>query len=166
MRDTLISVNLSLPNSPVKPALLSVLGSVIACTIFLGPWHRMHRSSIFGAYALIGLAIFAAGAFVSLKFVSELKHGVENERWPEAQIEPLRAHLESPYYTALSIGLLVAFVVLGLLITRFRGEAWGCFLLGQNISQLRLALKRPRHSTPPIDWRSFGPLHSDHWGQR
>src|ERR1700761_7515140 len=104
-------MKLSLPDSPVKPALLSFLGSLIACTIFIAPRPRMHHSDWFGAYAILCLVVFAFGAFFSLKSVGELKQGIENERWPETQIEPLRGHLESPYYTALSIGLLAAFFI-------------------------------------------------------
>lgn len=160
-------MKLSFPDSPVKPALLSALGSLIACTVFLAPWPRMHQSGWFGAYAILCLVVFAFGAFFSLTFVGELKQGIENERWPKTQIEPLRAHLESPYYTALSIGLLAAFVIFEFFLKRrFGGLGWGCFLLTQNISQLRMALKRPRPSAPRNQWHDSAPINSSHWGQR
>lgn len=157
----------NLPDSPVKAALLSALGSLIACTAFLAPWPRMHHSDWFGAYAILCLVVFAFGAFFSLTFVGKLKQGIENKRWPEAQIEPLRAHLHSQYYTALSIGLLIAFFIFEIFLKRrFGGLGWGCFILSQTISQLRIALKRLPPSIPPIQWRTSAPIHSDHWGNR
>ena len=157
----------SLPDSPVKPALLSVLCSLIPCVIFFVPWRGLRHSHLYGTYLLVSFVIFGGFAILSLKFVSDFRQGVENERWPEAQIERLRAHLESHYYTVLSIVLLLAFLVFEFpLKPRFGGLGWGCFLLGQTISQLRIAVRRPRPSTPSIDWRNSGPLHSDHWGQR
>ena len=95
----------------------------------------MHHSDWFGAYAILCLVVFAFGAFFSLTFVGKLKQGIENERWPEAQIEPLRAHLDSPYYTALSIGLFVGFVIFEFPLKRhFGGLGWGCFLLASSPS--------------------------------
>lgn len=160
----------SLPDSPVKPALLSVLGSLIACSVFLAlPLFssRMHHSRLLGGYLVFCLAVFVGATIFSLTSVGTIKQGIENQRWTEAQIEPLRAHLESPYYTALSIGLLVPFAIFEFVLQkRFGGLGWGCFLLSQTISQLRIALKRPRSSNPPIDWHKFTPIHSDHWGSR
>lgn len=157
----------SLPDSPVKPALLSVLSSLVACAIFLVPGPRMHHSRLFGAYLLFSLLIFAGFAILSLKFVRDFKQGIENERWPEAQIEPLRAHLESHFYTALSIALLAAFLIFEFpLKRRFGGLGWSCFLLSQTVSQLRISIKRPRPSTPSIQWRTSAPIHSNHWGDR
>ena len=157
----------SLPDSPVKPALLSVLCSAIACAVFLVPWQRMRHSHYFGAYLIFSLVVFAAFAFLSLKFVGDLRVGIESERWPEAKIERLRAHLLSHYYTALTIGLLVVFLISEFPLTRrSSGVGWVCFLLCQNISQLRIALKPPRPSTPPIRWDASTPIHSDHWGHR
>ena len=157
----------SLPDSPVKPALLSVLCSAIACAVFLVPWQRMRHSHYFGAYLVLSLVIFGAFAFLSLKFVGDLRVGIESERWPEAKIERLRTHLLSHYYTALHIGLFLAFIIFGLFLERrFRGLSWGCFLFAQTLSLLRIALKPPRPSTPPIRWDASTPIHSDHWGHR
>ena len=158
----------SLPDSPVKPALLSVLGCLVASIDFFVPWPGRH-SSLFGASLFLGFAVFAAGAILSLKFTSDLRHGVENQDWPESQIEPLRKHLESPWYTALSIALLVAFVLFAIFIKRFRGESWACYLFVQTVSQLRMAVRRPLSRTPsgPLTGlHSLTPIHSDHWGQR
>jgi hypothetical protein len=124
---------------------------------------------MFGLFLLLDFAVFAVGAILSLKFTSDLRHGVENQDWPESQIEPLRKHLESPWYTALTIVLLIAFVLFGIFIKRFRGESWVCFLFLQTISQLRMAVRRPVSRTPfgPLTGlHSLTPIHSDHWGHR
>jgi hypothetical protein len=163
-------MKLRLPNSPKRLALLSVLGLLLASFIFVAPLPRNHHGGLFGAYLILSFAVFAAGAFLSLKCTSTLRHGVENQEWPDSQIESLRRHLESPWYTALSIALLIAFVLFEFMSKkRFGGEGWVCFLISQDISQLRIAVRRPRPSKPsgPIpDWRDFAPIHSDHWGSR
>lgn len=154
----------SLPNSPMKLVLLTILGSVLSCTLFLLP--APHSHSAFNAALIFALALFAGGTILWLKSVSRLKNGVENELWPESQIEPLRMHLESPYYSLLSIALLVAYVLFQFLFKHLRTESWACFLLLQTISQLRISLRRPRIKAPPVIWRNFAPIHSEHWGER
>jgi hypothetical protein len=159
-------VKTRLPDSPAKFVLLAVVGCLITSILFLAPGPRdpydIHRV----AAVLIGLGIFATGAFLALKSTTDLRNGVENERWPESQIEPFRRHFESPVYTAVSIALLIAYALLAIGSKRFRAEGWACFLFLQTISQLRIAFRRPRPTTPSIQWRNSAPIHSDHWGQR
>jgi hypothetical protein len=157
----------SLHDSPAKFVLLAVVGCLIASILFLAPEPRdaydTHRVAAF----LIGFGIFAAGAFLALKSTTNLRNGVENQRWPDSQIEPFRRHFESPAYTALSIALFIAFVLFEFLFRRsLGGEGWACFLFLQTLSQIRIALKRPREKISPVQWNNFSPIHSDHWGER
>ncbi len=156
-----------LPDSHAKLALLSVLCSLIVCLALLIPWSRVSHSRLFGAYLLLCIVVVPVCAILSLKFATDLRHGVENEDWTEAQLEPLRTHFESRYCTALSIGLSVAFFILEFpLKRRFGGLGWGCFLFSQIIFQLRIALKRRPAPTPPNQWDNPAPIHSDQWGKR
>lgn len=159
-----------LPNSPRRLALVAILGCLITAIFFIIPWPERH-SGQFKVFALLAFAVFAGGLILSLKCTTNLKHGVQNQEWPESQIEPLRIHLESPWYTVLSMALLVAFVLFeSLFRRRLGGEGWACFLLSQTLSQLRIAVRRPVTRTPsgPLGgWRDYlAPIHSDQWGQR
>ena len=159
-------MKLRLANSPARLILLAFVGCVITSILFLAPkaWaaQNTHRVAAF----LVGFGIFAAGALLALKSTTDLRNGVENERWPESQIEPFRRHFQSPLYTALSIALLIAYTLLVLVSRRFRGEGWACFLFLQTLSQIRSAFRRPRVKIPPVQWNNFSPIHSDHWGER
>jgi hypothetical protein len=156
-----------LPDSPAKLALLSVLCSLIACATLLIPGSRLNHSWLFGPYLLFCIVVVPVCTILPLKFVTDLRHGVENERWTEAQLEPLRALSQSRYYTALSVGLFVAFVIFEFALKQRSLGLGAClFFLEMILSQLRFALKRPPSSTPPNEWRDSSPIHSDQWGQR
>lgn len=140
-----------LPDSPAKLALLSVLCILIVCMFFLIPESGRDQSPLFGAYLLFGIVVVPTCGILPLKFVTDLRHGVQNERWTEAQLEPLRAWFESPYYKVLSIGLLVASFIFEFALKRFfAGWGWAIFLFFLLVLyQFRFALKRPPSSTPP-----------------
>lgn len=157
-----------LPGTPAKLALAAVLGSLIASLLFIGSWIGPQSSLTLPERMLIAAILFGAGLMLVLRSVTTLKNGVENQRWPDPQIEPLRKCLESHSYTALTIVLLVAYATFGLIVTRLRDEGWICFLLMMTLSQLRFAVRRPAAPKPgPLsDWLNFGPLRSNHWGKR
>jgi MFS family permease len=154
-----------------RMAALSVAGSLLAAVSFLlpapshghgAPW----RIAIFVAIILIGGAVWIVA-------VSRLKDGVQNSRWPEAQIESLRTVTESPVLTGLFFVLFLFFFVTAFPFSShpahpaLRGYGWAAFLLGQCCAQLRSSTQRPR--TPPttrLDWRSRPPIRSNHWGER
>lgn len=158
----------SLSNSPAKFILLACVGCLTTSILLLAPGPRdpydIHRPVAF----VLCFGILAAGAVLALKSTTDLRNGVENQQWPQSQIEPFRRHFRSPLYTALSIALLIAFVLSEFFFKRrFRYEGWTYFLFLQTLSQIRIAFKPPRpEPPPPPDWHSFAPLHSDHWGQR
>lgn len=157
-----------LPDSPAKLAALAMASYLIPSIFFVHPPLRDPHFADRVPVVIAGIAVFAVCAFLSLKCVSTLRNGIENKRWPESQVEPLRNHFDQPLYTILSLALFVAFTLLEFATKHYRGEGWVCYLVLQTISQLRIALKRPIPTTPgPLaDWRNFGPIRSDHWGQR
>lgn len=152
-----------LSDSPAKLILLAFAGCLIASLLFLAPQDRPHDVAAF----FIGFVLFAGGAVLSLKSTYDLGNGVENELWPDSQLEPFRRHFKSPLYTVLGIVLLIAYILLEFGFSHlFRGQGWVCFLVLQTLSQIRIAFRPPRPSAaPPPDWRSFAPIRSDHWGQ-
>jgi hypothetical protein len=156
-----------LSDSPTKLAVLAALGGPIACALplLLGP---LNHSWLFGPYMLFCIVVASVCAILPLKFVTDLRHGVEDERWTEAQLEPLRALLQSRYYTALSVAPLVAFFIFEFATKQSSlGLGGAClFFLEIILYQLRFALKRPPSSTPPNQWRNSSPVHSDHSGHR
>ena len=80
-------------DSPVKLALLAVLGSLIASMLFIGSWIGPHSGHPLGQRILIAVILFASGFTLLLRSVSNLKNGFENQRWPASQMEPLRKHM-------------------------------------------------------------------------
>ncbi len=124
--------------------------------------YDLHRVTLFS----IAFAVFAAAAVLSLMSTSKLRRGVQNQRWPESQVEPFRGHFESRACQAASIVLLIAFALLAIPFKQFRAEGWACFVLLQTISQLRIALRRPPVPAPTPEPPIFAPIQSDHWGGR
>ena len=160
-------MKLSLSDSPTKLAVLAALGGPIACAppLLLRP---LNHSWLFGPYMLFCIVVASVCTILPFKFVTDLRHGVEDERWTEAQLEPLRALFQSRYYTALSVGLFVAFVIVEFALKqRSLGLGWTClFFVEMILSQLRFALKRPPSSIQPNQWHNSAPIHSDQWGRR
>lgn len=111
---------------------------------------------------------FVLGIVVSLYVSSSLKNGIENQQWPEEQIESLRSVIESRYTNALLVLLLVAYGVLWLVYSKYRATGLACFVLLQIISQLRTAVRRTpaKPSSLLTGWRDLSPIRSDQWGQR
>lgn len=156
-----------LPNSPARLPLLALLSCLIAPVPFLLPWSWLNHSWLFGPCLIFCCVVPPACAILPLKFVTDLRHGVENERWTDAQLEPLRAYMESRYYTALSIGLLVAYdICLFLFHQRFEVIGGVSLFYYFLLFQFRLALRRPPSSTQPDQWHNAAPIHSDHRGNR
>jgi hypothetical protein len=159
-------MKLSLSDSPTKLAVLAALGGPIAYALplLLGP---LNHSWLFGPWLLFGIVVAPVCTILPFKFVTDLRHGVEDERWTEAQLEPLRTLLQSRYYTALSVGLFVAFAIFEFALKqRSPGLGWAyLFFLEMILSQLHFALKRPPSAIPPNEWSNSSPIDSDQWGQ-
>jgi sterol desaturase/sphingolipid hydroxylase (fatty acid hydroxylase superfamily) len=116
---------------------------------------------------IVSLVLFALGFFISIRSQSDLKEGVANQRWEPSQIEPLRNLFLSAWWTALIIGLAVVAVVFMLIVWPHNtGIAWIFLYPSMTASWLAIAVRRTETPKPPIDWSNFGPIRSDHWGQR
>ncbi len=160
-------MKLSLSDSPTKLAVLAALGGPVACGLpLLVP--ALNHSWLFGPYMLFCIVAAGVGSILPFKFVIDLRHGIEDERWTEAQLEPLRALFQSRYYAALSVGLFVAFLFVQFSLKQDSlGLGWaGLGFVEIILSQLHLALKRPPSPTPPDQWHHSGPINSEHRGKR
>lgn len=154
-------------STPVQLILLAILGTLIVCAIFFAPATLFHTASL-AIRLMAGFGLLAAGLALFLKSLSELKEGVRNQRWPEAQIAPIRRICESPFYTACSLALLIAFAALAIPSRHHRGLGWTFYLLSQLLLQLRIAVVPPRRRvpSPTLDWQTHAPIQSEHWGER
>jgi hypothetical protein len=155
--------------SATQTALLAGLGSVVVSASFLvlGVYHPPHPHTFLRTAVLSSsIATFALGFYLSLKFESRLKDGVANQDWDEQQIDRLRNLFESLWWKALSISLLLLAVFFLWIFRHHAALGWVFLFPSMSASRLTVAMKRPRSRKPPIDWHSFGPLSSDHWGER
>jgi MFS family permease len=148
----------------VAGALLATAGSLLPVPSHShgAPW----RIALFMALILPGGAVWVVA-------ISRLKDGIQNSRWPEAQIESLRTVTESPILTGLFFVLFLFFFVTAFPFSShpahpaLREYGWAAFLLGQCCAQLKASTQRPRIPPPArLDWRSRPPIHSNHWGER
>lgn len=157
--------------TPMQLVLLSFAGFVL-CAGSLPLLRFVHTAdachNIRWTPALLLFGLFVAGVIVYLKATTALKNGIRNQQWPEEQLQPLRSVFESPLIQVLVCALLVAYAILWLTHSHFRDLGLACFILMQVLSQLQIAVRRPRtpRPNPLVDWRNFAPIHSDHWGQR
>ena len=148
-----------LSDSPTKLAVLSALGGPIACALPLLPGPLNH-SWLFGPCLLFCIVVTPVCAILPFKFVTDLRHGVEDERWTEAQLEPLRALLQSRYYTALCVGLFVAFVIFEFALKRapldWEGPAFSS--LKSSSTSFALPSSAHPHPLPPINGATLPPF--------
>ena len=151
--------------SPNQLAGLTLLGGCFSASIFLisAPSFRHHL--VF--WLTTTLTICIAGFWLMLQASQELKHGMQNERWPADQIEKIRSIVGSPFIFALMIVLLITYVVLILAPRHSTAHAlgWALYMPGQALMQLCGACRRPQKPSELADWRSFQPIQSEHWGQ-
>jgi hypothetical protein len=116
---------------------------------------------------IVSLSLWALGFFVSIKSQSELKEGVANQRWEASQIEPIRNLFLSVWWRVLIIGLAVVALVFMLIVWPHNiGLAWIFLYPSMTASWLAIAVRRTETPKPLIDWHTFSPIHSDHWGHR
>jgi E3 ubiquitin-protein ligase DOA10 len=120
-------------------------------------------------FAGVGFIVLLIGGLVlSLWAESSINNGIAAARWPEDRIEALRRILRSPWSVALSVVVLVVFLVCCFVVHQ-RGIGWMVFLLGQTLSRLAIAVRvpaGPRDDNPLTKWRTWSSIRSDHWGQR
>ncbi len=154
----------NLLDSPRGLAALTCLGGLVSA---LGFACFQGFRSLIPVVLAFGVIVF--GSIVMFKAGYDLREGIRNERWPEAEIVPLRRMVQHPVWIACIVTLLVAMCAALLTARSHHRYFWAVFLLLQITTQLSNAISRPYE--PPgvgghIDWTKISPLHSEHWGER
>jgi hypothetical protein len=155
--------------SATQLAALSVLGGLLAAGSFFAtfnPWILPHHTPLhFTALLALQIVVLLAGGFLSFRSATSLESGIANERWPEAQIDSLRAISRSPITNNLTFALIAGFVVLAIIFPRFRPAGWSLYVLLITLNFLRSKLTRKPGPAGDPKWANLSPLRSDHWGQ-
>src|ERR1700722_10518862 len=156
--------------SAIQYAGFALLGRVLVASFFVlpQPFGRWFDAMGWFGRLLVLLPFFAAGTTLMLIAESRFKNGVQNGRWSEEEIAPLRAVLESPWWTAGSIAMLIASAVMMFIAAHhYRGIGWALLIVGQSLTRLQLGFRRPTPKNPSgPNWTNFSPIRSEHWGER
>ena len=152
--------------SPASLLSLTMLGSIAPWTMFLLRTPNFRHNMVF-AVALF-LLTFGIGYTLLFKSISAFKQGVLTDRWPAETLAPVKAALESPLATVFSFLSLGAFAYFSLVARHSLGHtlAWAFYMPTIAFNQLRFALRSQTKPRQPVDFNTFAPITSDHWGQR
>lgn len=155
-------------DSPMRLAAVIIAGSLVGSSAFLA------MTQVPGHPVTLVLGMFLSVITLSMGSViwagSKLRDGVQNERWPENAIQPLRAVVSSGGWKA---AMLVLFSCLIATLV-FEHSAhdypyfWSLFCLQQGCTQLSYAARRPVTTSASgnrFDLSNTPPLHSEHWGE-
>jgi len=89
--------------------------------------------------------------------------------WDSNECEPAHSLVTSrsfDYLNALAIGLYLVLFVLSFAAHGRQSDPVSILLLPlMSILRLRTALRPPRPASTPVNWHSFAPIQSDHWGR-
>ncbi len=128
--------------SAAQLAALSVLGGLIAaCSFFatFNPWTLpRHTSPHFTALLTLQLVLLLAGGLIAFRSATSLESG---------------------------IALFIGFVLLVIIIPRFRPAGWSLYLLMLTFNFLRSNIRRKAGPAPESKWINLSPIRSEHWGQ-
>lgn len=155
--------------SAAQLAALSGFGGLIAAGSFFAtfnPWTLPHHTPPhFTALLALQLVMLLAGGLIAFRSATSLESGIANERWPEAEIDALRALSRSRTANALTFVLFIGFTTLAFPSARFRALAYSLLFLLQTLNFLRSHI--PSKPSPPSEskWAHLAPINSDHWGQ-
>jgi MFS family permease len=159
----------SLHLSAAQLAAFSLLGGLIGSSAFfllISPLvgGGQHPSDLWWAF-VIAACLMLAGFSIAYLAASNLESGIATERWPENEINDVRARLLSPLTTALALALFAAYLVLAFFNHRYRIVWFPPFILLQTLTFLRSSVRL--RSTPPHEskWGQLSPIRSEHWGQ-
>ncbi len=106
-----------------------------------------------------------SGFSIAYLSASDLESGIANERWPEDEINSVRARIESPLATAFALALFSVYLVFALFSHRFRMIWFSPFILLQTLNFLRSSVRLRSKAVREPKWSSLAPLTSNHWGQ-
>jgi len=156
--------------SAMQLAGLAILGSMLLASVFLLPLpvERWFHAMGWLGRLLASLPLFAAGITLMLLAESRFKNGVQNSRWSEEEIAPVRELLLSPWCRVFSIAMLIASAVLMFVEAHhYRGIGWALLIFGQSATRLQMAFRQPTPKNPSRpNWTNFSPIQSDLWGKR
>jgi hypothetical protein len=156
--------------SPAQLAALCCLGGVIAASSFLAlsnPWTPPHqRPQHFLGLLILQVSLILIGSVIAHRSASSLELGIAAERWPEKEIDALRALLRSRNSTILTFVLLIGFIVLAFHAGRLRPAGWSLNVLLLTLNFLRAHIPSKPRPVGESKWANLSPLRSEHWGQR
>jgi hypothetical protein len=164
----------SLHLSAAQTALLAASGGLVSAlgflTMYLAPGKGHHHSWPFVVIVATNLCMVVGGYAISFKAEVSLASGIANGRWSEEDVESIRAKLSGPLWTGLT-GLLLGvalFILFAQALRNWHSQPlpWAFIVLGQSLTRLRGAVRKPRPSKPGLSWRTLAPIRSEHWGER
>jgi hypothetical protein len=154
--------------SAAQLAALSCLGGIIAAGSFFAlfnPWTPPHhRPPHFAALLALQLILLLAGGIIAFRSANSLESGIANERWPEAEIDRLRALSQSTIANIITFALFIGFILLAVVFPRFRPAGWSLYVLSLTFNFLRSQIRRKSGPAGGPKWANLSPLRSDHWG--
>lgn len=155
-------------DSPGRLTAVIIAGALVGSSAFLAishvPGHPV--APLLGIF--LALITLSYGSIIWAG--SKLRDGVQNERWPDNAIQPLRAVVSSTTWKV-SLFLLLACLVVSLVFERTAHQYpyfWSIFCLQQGCTQLSYAARRPVRKSASgnrLDISNTLPLHSEHWGE-
>ena len=145
----------------------------------LSSLHRPASKSAFWT-AFVGVAVLSLGGMLLMSLAtSRLRDALQNERWSHMEVEVWRSRTRSGWWRAavgVALVLMFAAMVFGdrhhRLVHGFLFSYWPFFVIIQTLSQISTAFHRTAgfgdSGSDPMwrNWRNFGKLQSDHWGER
>jgi hypothetical protein len=161
--------------TPIRLVKLTLLGAamLIADFAILDALHRMDNHSYHMWKAILSGTVFAGA--IALMFVSRyrLSRGIKDDRWREEELEIARQLMNMRWVSWLYAAQLVfalCFLCFAFAFGFHQASALTDYLLPLSfITALKTLLsKRPaaRSGTfAHVDWASFKPIHSTHWGE-
>lgn len=147
--------------------LLSFVSIPLLSTKGCGVWDVLWSYSLrFVAY----FAPFTIGFSICWLAERRFKRDFLDNVWSEAELEPVKTLVANPIWTRIGV-ILAAIAVLSLIFSLRTDHPRTLFyvllLPAQTVQRIRqLVTPRVKSTGGLIDFRSFKPIHSDHWGQR
>lgn len=161
--------------SAAQMALISGFGGFIAaCASFALVPSCKHELGTIGSFTAF-FALIIIGFAISFKAANDLKTGIAQGRWNGDEITALRKKLIPPRRRIPSVPILVVWfaclvlsfvLIFGFHTTRNFVSVWP-FVVMLSLSQVQDAMRpTERRKIERANFRTYPPLHSNHWGER
>jgi len=155
--------------SAAQLAALSGLGGLIAAGSFFATFNFWtpphHTPPHFTARFILQLSLLLTGGFIAFRAANSLESGIANQRWPEAEIDSLRKMSQSTIANIITFALFIGFILLAIVLPRFRPAGWSLYLFSVTFNFLRSQIRRKPGPAPESKWANLSPIRSEHWGQ-